>query len=116
MKDSSAVASLEKKHGSWLIHGILCTDTVVSLTERGRQVITEIKQRDNLQGTKSTICFDFAADTGIQDASAVAMLLEWIRFTRHHELRITFTHLPHKLKIMAELGGVGAMLQQHVIK
>ena len=110
MKSSSAVASLEKKHGSWQISGQLCANTVARLAENGKQVISEVQQ--DAQGT---ICFDFA-DTEVQDASAVAMLLEWIRFARYCKLHVTFMHLPHKLKIMAELGGVEAMIQQQIIE
>ena len=85
------------------VAGMLNADSVVGIVKQGIRIIIEAQQK---------ICFDFT-DAVTGDASAIAMLLAWIRTAHQHRHNIVFIHLPDKLLAIAELGGVAEIIQQY---
>ena len=100
-------ASIRQENHKFFVQGALNTDTVVKLTKRGTQLITQL----TTQTQDAKMHFDLKAVI-IEDASAIAMLLSWIRAANKHRLAIEFSHLPEKLVAIAKLGGVDKIIQK----
>ena len=58
------------------------------------------------------LTIDFAAITSV-DSSAVALLLDWRRMAAKRGKTLVFVNLPANLKALAELYGVGELIQPH---
>ena len=104
---STKSASIRQENHKFFVQGTLNVDTVVKLTKQSTQLISQLTTQT--QDTK--ICFDLKAVI-IEDASAIAMLLSWIRAANKYRLAIEFSHLPEKLVAIARLGGVDKIIQK----
>ena len=50
------------------------------------------------------LTFDFS-QVSSSDSSGLALMIEWIKYTRHHRTQITFKNIPEQLLNLAKLSG-----------
>jgi len=55
-------------------------------------------------GATKLITIDLAAVANI-DSAGLALMIEWIKYTRHHRTQIVFKNIPEQLLNLAKLSG-----------
>ncbi len=53
--------------------------------------------------------FDFHGVNSVNSAG-LALLLEWIKYAKNHQKSLRFSHLPQKLRLIAEAAGLEKIL------
>ncbi len=92
---SSKLNIVSKGNGRWLIHGEL---TFASI--HGKLV----ESPPFLRGGKNII-LDFA-QVNNTDSAGLALMIEWIKITRHYRIQLHFKNVPTQLLNLAKLSGL----------
>lgn len=85
--------------GCIVVAGVLNFDTVVALRELGNQLMQQ----------QSSVIFDLAKVKQV-DSSALTLLLAWYRYAKQQSKSISFINIPQQLFEIAELAGLGGIL------
>lgn len=81
------------------LSGNLTFDTVLALREQGRQfLIDHADVQFDLRGV--TVC----------DSSGLALLIDWLRFSKQRGKVISFAHMPEQLLAIAKVSGVDTLV------
>jgi phospholipid transport system transporter-binding protein len=92
---NNKLSIVSKGNGRWLIHGEL---TFASI--HGKL----IDSPPFLRGGKDII-LDFSQVTNI-DSAGLALMIEWIKVTRHYRAQLHFKNVPKQLLNLAKLSGL----------
>jgi phospholipid transport system transporter-binding protein len=91
----SKLSIASKGNGEWLIHGEL---TFASINEKF------IESPPFLRGGKE-IVLDFSHVT-TTDSAGLALMIEWIKLSRHQHAKLSFRNVPKQLLNLAKLSGL----------
>jgi phospholipid transport system transporter-binding protein len=90
----SKLAIIDQGAGLFVVDGDL---TFASIDKK------TVKSFDFLKTTKQvTIDLSRVACT---DSAGLALMIEWIKYTRHHKIQLRFKHIPEQLRNLAKLSG-----------
>jgi phospholipid transport system transporter-binding protein len=92
---SSKLSIVSKGNGRWLIHGEL---TFASIHGKF------IESPPFLRGSQDII-LDFSQVTNT-DSAGLALMIEWIKITRHQRAQLHFKNVPKQLLNLAKLSGL----------
>ena len=62
-----------------------------------------VKSFDFLKSTKQ-VTIDLSRVT-CTDSAGLALMIEWIKYTRHHRIQLRFKNIPEQLRKLAKLSG-----------
>jgi phospholipid transport system transporter-binding protein len=92
---SSKLNIVSQSNGRWLIHGEL---TFASINDK----LAELPPF--LRGNQD-ITLDFSQVTNT-DSAGLALMIEWIKITRHQRAQLHFKNVPKQLLNLAKLSGL----------
>jgi phospholipid transport system transporter-binding protein len=85
---------IDQGAGHFIIDGDLTFFTIDKQTVRTVDFLTKSKH----------ITIDLGR-VGCSDSAGLALMIEWIKYTRHHRAQITFKNIPEQLLNLAKLSG-----------
>ena len=101
MTDSAHISWQSESH-SLQVTGDLNFATVVSLWAESLNIIQDLP----------VLTFDL---TGVKtcNSAGLALLIEWIKYAKHHAKTISFTNIPKNLLAIIKLADVDHLVQAH---
>jgi len=96
------LAMIEQRQRDYKIKGIINFDTVTQLYKSGSLLIDR----------HAEVHFDFS-EVDQADSSAVALLLNWLRYAKKKKRKLLFHHIPAQLLEIANVCEVMPFLQKH---
>ncbi len=85
---------IDQGGGYFIIDGDLTFSTIDKQTVRAVDFLTKSKH----------ITIDLG-HVGSSDSAGLALMIEWIKYTRHHRSQIMFKNIPEQLLNLAKLSG-----------
>ena len=85
---------IDQGTGHFIVDGDLTFSTIDKQTVRTVDFLTKSKH----------ITIDLGR-VGCSDSAGLALMIEWIKYTRHHRTQITFKNIPEQLLNLAKLSG-----------
>lgn len=91
--------NLERPESIFHLSESIDFENVVTIRHKGERHMQE----------HPSVTFDFSA-VKYCDSSALALLVAWKRFSKQHQIKMTFANIPLSLKAYAEVCNVRAIL------
>jgi len=96
----SETAIQQQDENSYLISGELNMQTVPDLLQQVEPILSR---------SQDEVCFDLQA-VSRSDSAGLALLVEWMRFARQRDRRLSFRNLPDQLRDIARVSGLEDIL------
>jgi phospholipid transport system transporter-binding protein len=90
----SKLVIIDQGTGLFVVDGDLTFATIDKKT---------VKSFDFLKSTKQ-VTIDLSRVT-CTDSAGLALMIEWIKYTRHHRIQLRFKNIPEQLRKLAKLSG-----------
>lgn len=90
----SKLSLTEQTPGNWTVEGNL---TFASIDKNTPKSFGFLKGIDH-------ICIDLS-NVGATDSAGLALMIEWIRISKNHRIRLSFKNIPEQLLALAKLSG-----------
>lgn len=93
---NSKLSIVFQSNGRWLIHGELTFASIYGKL---------VESPPFLRGGSKDIILDFSQVTST-DSAGLALMIEWIKITRHYRIQLQFKNVPKQLLNLAKLSGL----------